>query len=105
VSSYVSFEVFVVPALRKMMGRDPLERPLLNAMLDEPVRSLPGRRQYLRGRCATDRGGVHVTPVGGAGSHLIGGLAGSNCLIVLDEDTTGVPAGTRVPVMLLDRDY
>ncbi|HET8603550.1 MAG TPA: gephyrin-like molybdotransferase Glp [Marmoricola sp.] len=105
VSSYVSLQVFVVPALRKMMGREPLERPLVSAMLDAPLSSIPGRRQFLRGHLGTDRGGMHVTPVGGAGSHLVGGLARSNCLIVLDEDTEGVSAGTRVPVMPLDQEF
>jgi molybdopterin molybdotransferase len=105
VSAYISFQAFVVPALRKLMGREPVERPLVNAMLDAPVRSLRGRRQYLRGNFDTDRGGAHVTPVGGPGSHLVAGLAGANCLIVLDEETTGVPAGQHVPVMLLDREY
>jgi molybdopterin molybdotransferase len=105
VSSYVSFQVFVVPALRRMMGREPLQRPLVSAMLDAPLESLPGRRQYLRGRLETDRGGAHVTPVGGAGSHLVGGLAQSNCLIVLDEETRGVSAGTKVDVLPLDREF
>jgi molybdopterin molybdotransferase len=105
VSSYVSFQVFVVPALRKMMGRAQLTRPPVSAMLDAPVNSIPGRRQYLRGRLETDRGGMHVVPVGGAGSHLVGGLAQSNCLIVLGEDVEGVSAGNRVPVVPLDQEF
>jgi molybdopterin molybdotransferase len=74
-------------------------------MLDAPLSSIPGKRQYLRGRLATDRGGVHVTPVGGPGSHLVGGLAQSNCLIVLDEEVEGVSAGNRVPVLPLEQEY
>ena len=105
VSSYVSFQVFVVPALRKMMGRTPLERPLVTAMLDAPLDSVRGKRQFLRGRLERDRGGDHVTPVGGPGSHLVGGLSQANCLIVLDEDVDGVSAGNRVPVMPLDQDF
>ena len=46
-----------------------------------------------------------VTPVGGPGSHLMGGLAQANALIVLAEDVTSVPADSDVPVMLLDREY
>ena len=37
--------------------------------------------------------GATATPVGGHGSHLIGSLAQSNCLIVVPEDVTEVPAG------------
>ena len=105
VSSYVSFEVFVAPALRKMIGREPHSRPLFRAALAEPVRSIPGRRQFLRGRFGTGRSGPAVTPVGGHGSHLLGGLGAANALIVLGEDVEGLDAGASVAVMLLDREF
>jgi molybdopterin molybdotransferase len=105
VSAYVSFELFVAPALRKMMGRTPVSRSLVRAQLTTPVTSLKGRRQYLRGIFEPRAGGSTVTPVGGAGSHLMGGLSQANALIVLGEDVTSAQAGADVPVMLLDRDY
>jgi molybdopterin molybdotransferase len=105
VSAYVSFEVFVVPALRKMMGRTPLNRTLVRARITSAVKSIPGRRQFLRGQFEPRVGGSVVTPVGGAGSHLMGGLAQSNALIVLAEDVTEVAAESDVPVLLLDREY
>ena len=50
VSSYVSFELFVLPALRKMMGRTPYSRPTLRARLTESFRSAYGKTQLVRGR-------------------------------------------------------
>jgi molybdopterin molybdotransferase len=105
VSAYVSFELFVVPALRKMMGRTPYTRTLVRAQLTTPVTSMKGRRQYLRGIFEPRPGGSTVTPVGGSGSHLLGGLSQANALIVLGEDVTAVAGGADVPVLLLDRDY
>ena len=105
VSAYVSFELFVVPALRKMMGRTPYNRPLVRARIAGEVRSISGKRQFLRGFFEPRVGGSVVTPVGGAGSHLMGGLAQANALIVLAEDVTSVPAESDVPVLLLDREY
>jgi molybdopterin molybdotransferase len=105
VSSYVSFELFVVPALRKMMGRTPYSRTLVRARITSGVSSIPGRRQFLRGRFEPRLGGSVVTPVGGAGSHLMGGLAQANALIVIAEDVTEVVADSDVPVLLLDREY
>jgi len=105
VSSYVSFEVFVAPALRKMMGRTPYSRHLVRARITSEVSSMKGRRQFLRGFFEPRVGGSVVTPVGGPGSHLMGGLAQANALIVLAEDVTTVPAEADVPVMLLDREY
>jgi molybdopterin molybdotransferase len=105
VSAYVSFEVFVVPALRKMMGRVPLNRTLVRARITTGVTSIAGRRQFLRGQFEPRVGGSVVAPVGGPGSHLMGGLAESNALIVLAEDVTSVAPDSDVPVLLLDREY
>lgn len=105
VSTYVSFEVFVAPALRRMIGRRPESRPLFRARLATAVASVQGRRQFLRGHFVSDKDGPWVTPVGGAGSHLLAGLGAANALIVLREDLVGVEAGDSVPVMLLDREF
>jgi molybdopterin molybdotransferase len=105
VSSYVSFEMFVLPAIRTLMGLTPVSRPTVAARLSRGVSSPPGRRQFLRGRAGTDDQGPYVEPVGGAGSHLIGALAAADCLVVVPEETTSVPAGERVQVLMLDRDF
>jgi molybdopterin molybdotransferase len=105
VSSYISFEMFVLPALRKLMGRTPYSRPSTRARLTHGVSSPAGRRQFLRGSYELGRGGPTVTPVGGAGSHLVGGLADANALVVVPEDTTSVAAGEQVQVLVLDEEF
>ena len=105
VSSYVSFEVFVAPAIRRMMGRTPYRRPLVRAMCDKTFSSAPGKRQFVRGLFEIDPKGAHIAPVGGHGSHLLGDLSDANALIVVPEDVDRVEAGTMVQVMVLDRDY
>jgi molybdopterin molybdotransferase len=105
VSAYISFTMFVLPAIRTLMGRTPVSRPPVEARLTHAVRSMEGRRQFLRGRIGTDAQGPYVEPVGGAASHLIGALAAADCLIVVPEQTTSVDAGERVQVLLLDGDF
>ncbi|WP_181312443.1 molybdotransferase-like divisome protein Glp [Nocardioides campestrisoli] len=105
VSSYVSFQVFVLPALRRMMGRLPYERPTRRARLTHTISSPPGRRQFVRASYQVDRGGAFVQPVGGHGSHLIGDLAASDALVVVPEDVTSLAAGDMVQVLRLDEDY
>jgi len=105
VSSYVSFEVFVVPAIRRMMGRLPYRRPLVRAVVDQGFSSAPERRQFVRARFEIDKMGAHVSPVGGHGSHLMGDLSDANALIVVPEDVTRVPPGSQVQVLVLDRDF
>ncbi|MEU3856932.1 gephyrin-like molybdotransferase Glp [Streptomyces sp. NPDC028722] len=99
VSSYVSFELFVRPAIRTLSGLKDIHRPRARAELtaDEALRSPRGRRQFLRGVHA----GGKVSPVGGAGSHLIAALARANALIVVPEDVESVEPGTEVEVVLL----
>lgn len=98
VSSYVSFELFVRPALRALMGLPPGDRETVRAVCVDGVKSSPaGRRQFLRGRYADGE----VTPVGGAGSHLVKALADADALIVVPEDTTSVDPGAEVEVVLL----
>jgi molybdopterin molybdotransferase len=101
--------MFVLPALRRMMGRLPYSRPTVEATLTHAVSSPPGRAQYLRGELESGPQGVGervtVSPVGGPGSHLVGDLAHANALIVVPTDTTSLDAGTTVTVVPLDRDF
>ncbi|WP_433856848.1 molybdotransferase-like divisome protein Glp [Streptomyces kronopolitis] len=100
VSSYVSFELFVRPALRVLMGLPDVHRPTLRARITDGIASSPqGRRQFLRGRY--DAGAGTVAPVGGAGSHLIKAMAHADALIVVPEETTEVAADSEVDVVLL----
>ncbi len=103
VSAYVSFEMFVVPALHKLTGRATVGRRLVTGTVTTAVRSMRGKQQLVRAEVALGAGGVQVTPVGGAGSHLIAGLAKADALIVLAEGVTHVEQGDEVPVLLLDR--
>ncbi|MFD3541780.1 gephyrin-like molybdotransferase Glp [Streptomyces sp. NPDC058662] len=103
VSSYVSFELFVRPAIRALMGLPDAEvsRPTVRAALkaDQALGSPAGRRQFLRG--TYDAGTATVTPVGGSGSHLIAALAHADSLIVVPEDVTSVEPGAELEVVLL----
>ncbi|PJN37020.1 molybdopterin molybdenumtransferase MoeA [Streptomyces sp. CB02959] len=100
VSSYVSFELFVRPVIRTLMGHPEVHRRPVAARVTEPLGSSPrGKRQFLRG--AYDPAAGTVTPVGGSGSHLIKAMAHADALIVVPEDTTEVPADTTVDVLPL----
>jgi molybdopterin molybdotransferase len=98
VSAFVSFEVFVRPALRRALGHAAPDRLRVPARLAGALTSPPGRRQYLRGRY--DEG--QVSQVGGPGSHLVAHLSRANCLVVVPEDVTALPAGAEVTVVLIE---
>ncbi|MCT2582655.1 molybdopterin molybdotransferase MoeA [Actinophytocola gossypii] len=97
VSTALSFELFVRPALLAAMGHREAGRPRAVARTTEELRSPAGKRQYRRGHLDGDT----VRPVGGPGSHLLASFAASDCLIEVPEGVTVVPAGEQVDVVLL----
>ena len=105
VSAYVSFEVFVLPAIRRMMGRTPYRRPMVHAVLASDLQSPSGIRQYVRGIFEVTHRGAKVTPIEGSGSHLVGSLAKANALIIVGEDQTALNLGDTVRTLVLDRPF
>ncbi|MFB4272988.1 gephyrin-like molybdotransferase Glp [Nonomuraea sp. GTA35] len=98
VSSFVSFMLFVRPALAKMRGLPSGMPETVTARTTGPLRSPFGRRSYLRGVLAADG---TVSPAHGQGSHQLAALASANALIVVPEDVTEVEAGASVEVVRL----
>lgn len=105
VSAYLSFELFVLPALHKLMGRRTLRRPRLRATAVEGFRSAPGKEQFVRAVHSAGQRGPEVRPVGGHGSHLLGDLAVADAIIAVPADVTAVEPGDEVDVLLLDREF
>jgi molybdopterin molybdotransferase len=103
VSAFVSFEAFVRPVIRKLMGARPYVRTAVKCEAAHDISSLPGRLQLARGIIRAGRSGNwQVELAGGHGSHLLADLARSNGLMILPEDTEFVAAGQEVDVWLLD---
>ncbi|WP_184548788.1 molybdotransferase-like divisome protein Glp [Streptosporangium becharense] len=98
VSSFVSFMLFVRPALRKMRGLPAGPTPTVRAVTAAPLRSPQGKRSFLRGVLAPDG---TVEPVRRQGSHQLAALASANALIVVPEDVTELPEGANVEVIPL----
>ena len=103
VSSYVSFEVFVRPVLRKMLGEPQLHRASVTARVEQGWSSPEGKRQFVRVDLRREADGPVARPVGGHGSHLVADLAAANALAVVPEHVTEVAAGDTLRCMVLER--
>ncbi len=102
VAALVSFEVFVRPAIRSMLGKRQLFRRTVQAISAERLLSPLGYRQYLHGQVMRHPdGGYVVEPLGDGDEAMLARMARANCLIVIDEDVTEVAAGGLVTVMPL----
>jgi molybdopterin molybdotransferase len=111
VSSAVTFELFVRPAIRRLAGRGDLFRPADRAVLGEPVTKSHGRRAFLRVRAdrardgapvRDERGRVQVRLAGAQGSHVLSGLAAADALAIIPESDDSLPAGADVAIWWLD---
>jgi molybdopterin molybdotransferase len=97
VSSAVSFEVFVRPALLRLQGR-PIQRPLRRLPAGAAWRTPFGRRQYLPAVVDAD-GRVVPAARGGSGSHLSVGLGGATAYAVVPAEVAEVREGDLIDVM------
>ena len=102
VSSMVTFEVFLRPALRKMMGHAELFRPRARALVEHPISNPGGREGYLRVSLRREGGRYHARLTGEQGSSILRSMLLADGLAVIPPDTT-VPAGDEVDVILLDQ--
>ncbi|GIV00389.1 MAG: molybdopterin molybdenumtransferase MoeA [Actinomycetota bacterium] len=100
VSVFVSFEVFIRPALRKMMGRRQLYRPEVTARLEADVSGPKDKTQFARVRVRRTAEGWVATPTGGRGSNLIATVSRANGLAVIPPGMETAPAGSEVRVMV-----
>jgi molybdopterin molybdotransferase len=104
VSSMISFEVFVRPAILKMMGRSNLAMPTVTATMEEPVENDDGRRFFARVVVTKRDGKYFARLTGPQGSGILSSMARANGLAVIPESTKEVKSGGKVKVMMIDWD-
>ena len=102
VSCMVSFELFVRPALLKMMGKTNIAKPTVEAILEEDVTNDAGRRLYNRA-VIERRGDVYYARLTGEqSSGMISSMSRANGLIVIPEERTSMSKGDTVQALMLD---
>jgi len=106
VSSFVTFELFVRPVLRRLRGEPGDQgRPIVRALLAEPVRKSAGRRAFVRVRLSSqvdEVGRYRASLAGPQGSHVLSALASADGLAVIPEGVASLAAESEVEVIRLD---
>ena len=98
VSSYVSFEVFVRPLIRRLLGHRDLHRPHIHAICAREFTSPGAKTQFARVSLRAEDGLLMAEPEGGQGSHIIGGLSRADGLAVIPVGTDRVRVGDELVV-------
>jgi molybdopterin molybdotransferase len=104
VSSLVSFEEFVRPALLRLQNHLRLYRPIEYATLVEAYRKPAGRTHFARVTIEARDGRRYARLTGDQSSGVLLSMLRADGLAIVPADVTEVPAGTDVPVQLLGRD-
>ena len=114
VSSFVTFELFVRPAIRALEGRPNLLRPVDRAVLLDEARTATNRRAFLRVTAERDSDGAPTRDAAGRvrvrlsrgpagqGSHVLSALAAADALAVVPEEVEVHEAGDPVELWWLD---
>jgi molybdopterin molybdotransferase len=105
VSSLVTFELFVRPALRRLAGYTRVVRPIIPLTLGAPLPHNSGRREFVRARLESDKehanGPLRAYPLGAQDSHRLSSLASADVLLIAHEDHQDYHIGETLPAMLL----
>src|SRR5690606_8691167 len=101
VSVFVSFEMFVRPALQRLRGRSNVDRPWVELEVTDGWRTPAGRAQVMP-VVIDDDARVRRASGGGSGSHLVASLARAEALALAPADVDSVSPGDRGRVMRVD---
>jgi molybdopterin molybdotransferase len=102
VSSLVTFEVFVRPALRKLQGHARLQRPRLPVRLAYEARAAGDRTEYQRVTLKREGDQLVATTTGSQSSSRLMSLVGAQALVRIPPGAAGVPRGTVVEALILE---
>ena len=102
VSSFVSFEQFVRPSLRKVLGCADLSHKTVQAKLTRTINKKPGRLHFLSSIVSWTDGEYTVTPAGEQGSGILKSAANANGLLIFPLEAEEIKQGQEVAVQLLE---
>lgn len=105
VSAMVTFELFVRPTIRRMLGHARVHRRPVPVVLDEPVSIGAKLTHFYRAIVAPGEDGrLHARLTGPQGSGILTSMSLANALLIVPEDSTTVPAGETLHALLLGED-
>jgi len=103
VSSMVSYEIFVRPALLKMMGHSHIYRAVVSATIEEEIKKTDKRKHFVRVVLRNKNGKYLASTTGAQGSGILSSMSKANGLAIIEETRINVHVGEEVPVMVLDQ--
>jgi molybdopterin molybdotransferase len=102
VSSMINYELFVRPAILKMLGRTNLEKPSIEAIMEDSIKNDDGRRVFARVIVERQSDGYHARLTGPQGSGILTSMTMANGLAIVPEDVPRLSKGDKAKVLMLN---
>ena len=102
VSTRVCFEVYVRPALRRLMGHTQAERQRVTVVMKEAAPKRQGLTTFLRAIVTPGAEGLEARLAGAQASNMLQAMARANALLWVPAERSGLEVGDRVEALLLD---
>jgi molybdopterin molybdotransferase len=102
VSTMVTFELFVRPAIRKMAGHRLPFRRMVSVRAAEPIHLKPRLQHFLRAVVSEGPDGPEARLTGPQGSGILTSMILANALLVVPEGQFETPAGATLRALVLD---
>lgn len=100
-SSLVSFELFVRPAIRKLLGHPMPAQPRIPVVLESDYKKPVGRTHFVRARIEHSESGPVAVALVKQGSGMLSSMVSVDCLLEFDADKTDFPAGSTAPALMI----
>jgi len=101
VSSFVSFEQFARPSIKKVLGYSDLSPKIVQARLTKTITKKPGRLHFLSCCLGSQSGIATATPNAEQGSGILKSMVSANGLMVFPKDSSEMKEGDQVSVQIL----
>jgi len=102
VSCMVNFEIFGRPAMLKMMSRNNLNKPTIEAKMVDHIKNKDGRRIYARVIVEKRDNEYYASLTGHQGSGILSSMSLANGLAIVPEDRKLVNEGEKLSIIMLD---
>jgi molybdopterin molybdotransferase len=102
VSTMVTFELFVRPAIRKMLGHPLPFRRTVPVRVAQPIKLGPKLQHFLRAVVTPAGDGLEVRLTGPQGSGILTSMVKANALLIIPEGQHETPEGAIAGALVLD---
>jgi molybdopterin molybdotransferase len=101
VSAWVTFELFVRPGLRRMLGEPRPQRPRIEVLLEGPLKRTPGRTEFARARLVRRDGQLFAQPLARQSSGALSSMVNVDALLEIPAERAELAAGTAINAILI----